>query len=172
MLRQVFCVRHFLSSANVLAVVAPNEASKVPKGPREVEAVAALQPLARCRACTLLPPCQHVSEQVTSKSYPRRTAVCGVFGSKGSVLLGVMVGRHRLLAGVQSGNAFTDSRAADCPKLRFWNNTSSTTGGAASCLVIRNRSSPMLAPPRFVDMTCLVYVIVLTISVASVGPGK
>lgn len=61
---QVFCEKDFLSEENTLKVIAPKTLAAREERSHHIRAADALEPLDLCRACTLRPPCQHISEQV------------------------------------------------------------------------------------------------------------
>lgn len=65
---QVFCSKQFVSEVNTLKVIAPSVLVARAEKSRHVQASDALEPLDPCGACTLRPPCQHISEQVRPKS--------------------------------------------------------------------------------------------------------
>ena len=58
LLQDCFLQRHYISEANLIAT------SKIPLKvpPTEVSATRVLEPLPRCRICTLYPPCKHIPE--------------------------------------------------------------------------------------------------------------
>lgn len=60
----MFCEKEFLSEENTLKVIAPRTLAAREERTHHVQAADALEPLSLCRACTLRPPCQHISEQV------------------------------------------------------------------------------------------------------------
>ncbi|CAN0165613.1 unnamed protein product [Scytosiphon promiscuus] len=70
---QVFCEKEFLSEENTLKVIAPKTLAKREEMSHHVRASAALEPLGLCPACTLRPPCRHISEQeLAAKGLRRR----------------------------------------------------------------------------------------------------
>eukprot|EP00752_Nemacystus_decipiens_P018232 g16360.t1 len=60
---EVFCEKQFLSEENTLKVIAPRTLAAREERSHHVQASDALEPLDPCHACTLRPPCQHISEQ-------------------------------------------------------------------------------------------------------------
>ena len=65
---QVFCSKQFVSEVNTLKVIAPSVLVARAEKSRHVQASDALEPLDPCSACTLRPPCQHISEKVCPKT--------------------------------------------------------------------------------------------------------
>lgn len=57
LLQKVFVQEHFVSEANVF------KAAKKPMDPPQISQTTVLEPLARCEICTLMPPCQHITEK-------------------------------------------------------------------------------------------------------------
>ncbi|CAN0025427.1 unnamed protein product [Ectocarpus fasciculatus] len=69
---QVFCEKEFLSEENALKVIAPKTLAAREEMSHHVQASDSLEPLGVCQACTLRPPCQHISEQELASRGMRR----------------------------------------------------------------------------------------------------
>ncbi|CBJ25950.1 hypothetical protein Esi_0017_0187 [Ectocarpus siliculosus] len=69
---KVFCEREFLSEENALKAIAPKTLAAREEMSHHVKASDSLEPLGVCQACTLRPPCQHISEQELASRGMRR----------------------------------------------------------------------------------------------------
>ncbi|CAM9455538.1 unnamed protein product [Ascophyllum nodosum] len=72
--QQVFCDKHYLSEMNVLKVIDPKELRDRETMARCMKPWDSLGPLEKCPACTLHPPCRHISKKdLTVRGMQRRS---------------------------------------------------------------------------------------------------